>query len=288
MKALKALFLIVVVLVVLVVGGIAALLAFVDPNDYKDEIAARVRATTGRELVLEGPLELGLYPKIRLQAGPLRLGNAAGFGDEPFFAAERIQVAVATLPLLSRRLEMDKVILHGLNLNLARNAAGTTNWDDLAGDSAEADEERGGDGLAAIVLGGVDVQNGRVHYADATTGQEVTIDGITAETGALTLGEPVAFSLALSARANQPTLDSDVRLSGTVSYNLDDEHYVIAPLALETVMRGKHLPGGETRIDFGATIDINRAAETLTVSDLALSGLETSVTGAFAARDIED
>ncbi|MEQ8231038.1 MAG: AsmA family protein, partial [Gammaproteobacteria bacterium] len=288
MKALKALILIVVVLVVLVVGGVAAFLALVDPNDYKDEIAAKVREATGRELVLEGPLELGLYPKIRLQAGPLRLSNAAGFGDAPFFAAERIQVAVATLPLLSRRLEMDKVILHGLSVNLAKSADGTTNWADLAGEGAAEEEERGGDGLAAIVLGGVDIQNGRVHYSDATTGQEVTIADITAETGALTLGEPVAFSLALTATANQPTLDSDVKLTGTVSYNLDDEHYVIEPLALQTVMRGDHLSGGQATIDFGASIDINLDEETLTVSGLTLNGLGTEVSGAFAARDIED
>ena len=102
MKALKALILVLVVVVVLVVGGVAALLAFVDPNDFKEQIADQVREATGRELVLEGPLELGLYPKIKLRAGPLRLGNAPGFGDEPFFAAEEIQVAVATLPLLRK------------------------------------------------------------------------------------------------------------------------------------------------------------------------------------------
>ena len=288
MKALKALILVLVVVVVLVVGGVAALLAFVDPNDFKEQIADQVREATGRELVLEGPLELGLYPKIKLRAGPLRLGNAPGFGDEPFFAAEEIQVAVATLPLLRKRLEMDKVILHGLNVNLAKNEAGVSNWDDLAGGGAEDDEGRGGDGLAAIVLGGVDIQNGRVHYSDAASGQEVTIADIKAQTGALTLGEPVDFSLALTAKANQPTLDSDVNLTGTVSYNLDDEHYVIEPLALNTVMRGGHLPGGQAVIDFGAAIDINLDDETLTVSGLKLTGLGTDVSGEFAARDIED
>ncbi len=286
MKALKVLLLIVVLLLVIVVGGAVAFVSFADPNDFKDLIADKVRAATGRELTLSGPLEWGFYPKLRLRAGPLTLGNAAGFGEEPFFAADEIKVAVATLPLLSRRLEMDTVVLHGIAVNLERDAAGVSNWDDLAG-GGEA-EQHEGDGLAAIILGGVDVRDARVSYRDAVSGQEVTVSGINAATGALTFGEPVDFELALTAVANQPALDSDVKLTGTVSYNLDDEHYVVSPLALNTVLRGDHLPGGSATIDFGAAVDINLEDETVAVTGLALEGLGTSVSGSFNARDIED
>lgn len=286
MKVIKTLFILGLLLVVVVVGGVAAFIGFADPNDFKEQIAAKVREDTGRELRLDGPLEWGFWPKIHLRAGPLSLGNAAGFGDEPMFAADEIQIAVATLPLLSSRLEMDTVILHGINVNLARNEDGVSNWDDLA--SGDAQEERGGDGLASIVLGGVDIKDSRFSYRDDTTGQHFTISNLTATTGALTFGDPVDFALSLTAVANEPALDSDLKLTGTVSYNLDDEHYVISPLALNALLRGKQLPGGKANVDFGAVIDINLDEETATISDLRLDGLGTNVTGQFSATDIED
>src|SRR5690606_25999179 len=106
-------------------------------------------------------------------------------------------------------------------------------------------------------------------------------------TGELTFGDPVDFSLALTALANEPALDSDIKLDGTVSYNLDDEHYVISPLALNALLRGGHLPGGTANVDVGAIIDINMKQETATISDLSLTGLGTTAEGEFTARDIE-
>lgn len=285
MKVVKILLLTLVLVIVVVVGGIVAFVNFADPNDFKDLIADKVRAATGRELSLDGPLEIGIWPKIRLHAGPLALGNAAGFGDEPMLAVDKIQIAVATLPLLRNRLEMDTVVIHGLDVRLARNADGVSNFDDLAGDG---ETESGGSKLAAIVLGGVDIKDASVTWQDATTGQDAAISNITAQTGELTFGDPVAFSLALTAVANQPALDSDIKLTGTVAYDLADEHYVISPLALNAVLRGTQLPGGSANLDLGAVVDINMKQETATISALEFTGLGTSVAGELAARDIED
>jgi len=77
----------------LVVVVLAVALLF-DPNDYKDEIADRVEAATGRSLTLEGDLELGLFPWLSVDTGRIALGNAAGFGPEPFAELEGASVAI--------------------------------------------------------------------------------------------------------------------------------------------------------------------------------------------------
>lgn len=284
MKLIKTLLILVVVIVVLAVGGVAAFIGFADPNDFKGLIADKVREATGRELTIAGNLEWGFYPKLRLHTGAVSLSNAPGFGDEPFFAADEISIAVATLPLLSKRLEMDTVVLQGIALNLQKNDAGTSNWDDLA--SGEAAEDDSGGGLATIILGGVDVGNGRVSWTDASTGQNVEITNITAKTGALTFGDPVDFALSLTANANQPALDSDVSLTGTVSYDLDNEHYVISPLRLATLLRGKHLPDGKAEVNFGAVVDLNMDKGVVRISELALDGLDTTLAGDFLATEV--
>jgi uncharacterized protein involved in outer membrane biogenesis len=286
MKALKILVFLIVAAVIVVVGGGAALIAFSDPNDFKGLIADKVRDQTGRELALDGDLEWAFWPKLRLKAGPLSLSNAAGFGEEPMIAADHVEVAVATLPLLRERIEMDTIKLHGVVVNLAKNADGVTNWQDLAGEGGEP-EPRGG-GLASFVLGGVDIQDARLTWKDAAADQKITVSKLNVQTGALTFGDPIDFNASLTAVANKPALDGDVSLTGTVSYDLDDEHYQVTPLAFKTTLRGKHLPGGSATIEAGAEIDVNLADEIARVTGLRLSGLGTTVNGEFTATHIED
>ena len=286
MKALKLLILLLIVAFIIVVGGGAAFIAFSDPNDFKEMIAEKVREETGRTLSLDGDLEWAFWPKIRIKGGPLSLSNAAGFGDEPFLAADEVQIAVATMPLLRNRVEMDTIKLHGVVINLAKHSEGVTNWQDFVGEGEETESEAGG--LASIMLGGVDIKDARLTWTDATIDQQVTISKINVSTGELRFGDPIEFSLSLTAVANQPALDGDVSLTGTVSYDLDDEHYVIKPLAFESNLRGKHLPGGSAIIEAGAEIDINLAAETAQITGLKLTGLGTTVDGEFTATDIEN
>ncbi|MEM7540704.1 MAG: AsmA family protein [Pseudomonadota bacterium] len=292
MKVIKILLIVAVLAVLVIGGGVAAFLATLDPNDYREDIVKAVKEQTGRDLTIEGDLELGLWPQIKFRSGPIQLSNAPGFGDEPFFAAREMRLAVATMPLLSERVEMDTLIFHGIRVNLAKNAAGVTNWDDLAGEPADASggesQHEGGGGLAALILGGVDIQDTAITYKDETTGQDIKISDITVSTGPLTFGEPIEFKLSLSALANQPALDSDINLDATIAYDLDNERYTITPMNLVTLLRGKQLPGGEGKIEAVANIDANIAEEVVTISGLSLKGLGTDLSGELTATNIED
>ena len=287
MKAIKFLIILAIVFVVVVVGGVAAFFAFADPNDFKEQIIAQVREETGRELSLDGDLEWGFYPKIRLKAGPMSLSNAAGFGDEPFLAAEEFQVAVATMPLLKKQIEMDTVKLYRAEINLAKDAAGHTNWADLAGEADDKDDDRSGGEIATIVLGGVDIKDAKLTWKDATKGQEITVSKVNVGTGALTMGEPIAFNLSASTVSNQPALDADTKLDGTIAYDLDAETYHIEPLALDILMRGKKLPGGQANVKTNAVVDIDLDKGIASIQGLNLEGLGTKLTGNINATDIE-
>ena len=69
-----------VVVVLLIVAGVAVSLLF-DPNDYKDEITAAVQNATGRQLTLDGDLELAVFPTIRIAVGGAALSNAPGWAS---------------------------------------------------------------------------------------------------------------------------------------------------------------------------------------------------------------
>ena len=213
MKALLKLVLGLIGFVIVLVVAVGVAVATLDPNKHKDWIAAKVQEETGRTLAIDGPIALEIYPWLGVQADGVTVGNAPGFGPEPFLKLGHVHARLKFLPLLREQYEIDTVQLHGAVLNLARNKDGVSNWADLV--SAEPAESRPLP-LTAIVLGGVDVQKAQINWADATTGARYTLKDLTATTGALTYGKPIELALSLNGSANQPAVDGDVKLDGAI------------------------------------------------------------------------
>ena len=87
-----------------------------------------MEALTGRQLVLAGPvgLKLSLFPTVTLQ--DVALANMPS-GSRPEMArVGRVEAEFALLPLLSRRLELRRVVLRSPDLLLETDAEGRPNW----------------------------------------------------------------------------------------------------------------------------------------------------------------
>jgi uncharacterized protein involved in outer membrane biogenesis len=90
---------------------LGAVIAVVDPDDYKSDIAAAVEKATGRALSLSGPLRVSrsLWPTIEID--DVKLANLPG-GSRPDMArAERIEARLSLLSLLRRRIEVTSLTL---------------------------------------------------------------------------------------------------------------------------------------------------------------------------------
>ncbi|MEM7430318.1 MAG: AsmA family protein [Pseudomonadota bacterium] len=168
-----------------IVAAIAIAVLF-DPNDYKDDIALAVKEQTGRDLAITGDLELSVFPWVAIQVGETELSNGSGFGDEPFARFDAAKVGVRLLPLvLGGNVEAGTISLDGLNLNLAVNSAGRTNWQDFLdaadasateGDSQEIDDDtRTARSVSGFNVAGIEVTNTTLRYADATTDTAITL-----------------------------------------------------------------------------------------------------------------
>jgi len=60
-KPVKILLAIIAAMVFLIIIAIFTLPFFIDPNNFKPEIASRVKDKTGRELTLTGELKLSIF-----------------------------------------------------------------------------------------------------------------------------------------------------------------------------------------------------------------------------------
>ncbi len=96
-------------LVGVAVVAVVLVTLFVDPNDYKDDIERLAEQQTGRQLALDGDLRLSVFPWIAIEFGPASLGDAPGFGDEPFLALKQARLGIRFWPLLAGRVEIGTV-----------------------------------------------------------------------------------------------------------------------------------------------------------------------------------
>ena len=272
------------ILIVTVIVVVSAALMFFDPNQHKDFIVSKVEKATGRSFNIAGDIDLTFYPWLGLEADGITLGNAAGFGDEPFINADTVAMRIKTMPLLKKQYELDTLRLHGLDVNLAKNEQGVTNWDDLTSDKPE----KKSDPLqfAAVVLGGVDVKDAQISWHDMTSDQKIKITDLNVTTGELIYGAPVNLKVTLKAEANKPEVKSDLKLEGVLNYNLDTEIYSFKPIDLVATLTGKDVPGGSADLVFGAAVESNLKNDTVQIDDLSLDVLGTSIKGVVTANKI--
>ena len=205
------------VIAAVLIGGALILWLFFDPNDYRDDLAAMVEARTGRAFAIEDNLALAFFPWLGVETGRLRLGNAAGFGDEDFASVASAAVRVRLLPLLRGRLEIGTVELDGLELNLARDAEGRESWADLlvsaGGPSAGAPAAGAADPMfGEIDIAGIDVRDGIIFWRENTTEVRYVVSELSLRTGRIAPGLPVDTALGLQLVGVDPAFTA--RLDG--------------------------------------------------------------------------
>ena len=288
-KLIKLLLGLTVLLVVMVTIALVGVVVFFDPNEHKDFIISKVKDQTGRTFAITGDIELTYYPWLGLEADGVSLGNAQGFGDESFLRVESVAMRIKTLPLLKQQYELDTLKLKGLQVNLAKNKEGKTNWGDLVARPAETKDEKVQEPLqlAAVILGGVDIQDTSITWSDQGTGQEINVTNLDIATGELTYGAPIELTLAMKVAVNQPAISSDINLNGTLSYDLETEQYSFKPIDLIAKLAGENIPGGSTEMKLKAGALVNLADDTATVSDISLEGLGTIIKGNLVANNIQ-
>lgn len=274
------------ILTVLAIGAVVITLVYIDPNDYKDTIASKVKEETGRDLHIDGNISLSFYPWLGLDVEGVSLSNASGFGDMPFLETKVIKARAKLLPLLRKELEMDTLVLHGATVNLARNAEGVTNWDDLVKPQDETKASDQAMPLAALVLGGIDIKDANIHWRDMQQGVEYKITDANISTGELKLGDPIDITASLNASASKPALSAAIQFKGTVAYEDGGNVLALKPMLLEANVKGKEIPGGDALVNLSSEINVDLDKETAQIYALDLTAFDTQVKGKIEASEI--
>jgi AsmA protein len=232
------------------IAGVFAVLAIAvavfalrfDPNKAADDFAAEFQEKTGRELVIGGDIDLQIFPWLAVEVGEVRLGNAPGFGDEPFAAIDRARLSVRFWPLImSREVQVGAAELDGLDLNLEVNARGERNWSDLLeaedGEEVESPDVSGRE--AAFEISGVDVRNAAISYVHRPKGDAYSLSDVNISIGRLSSeGGTVPAKGSLRFDVQPVGYSGVIELETQVTFARDDGAVTFGKSSLEGTIEG--------------------------------------------------
>ncbi len=115
--------------ILLAVAGVAIFVATFDPNSHKAQIIAAVQAATGRELTIGGRIGLSLSLRPTLEVSDVALGNPPGFSRPQMATLQHLELRLALIPLLSKQIRVDQLLLRKPDILLETNAKGQSNWE---------------------------------------------------------------------------------------------------------------------------------------------------------------
>ena len=288
MKLLKWLVVGIVSLVLIVGIGLVVIVNSVDWNDYRETIQSQTAKHTGRELTITGDLSPSFFPWTGISIGGVTLANAEGFEGDLFAKVDSADVKVEVLPLLKREINVRSVELHGLNINLQRNAQGVTNWDDLtqreSTTTTETEEgtttevEGNSPTIAALAVGGINISGADVSWQDDMAGTDVQLSDFALKTGAIELNKPFDFSSTFNINSNSMSLQAGVKALAEVSVDLDNQVYGLSGLGLDLDAKGEQFPNGALVAALNGNLIAELANETVDVSGLVLKTMGIELT----------
>lgn len=276
MRPLVKLTVVAVVVAAITVTAAALYLALVfDANRYRPEIAAAAREATGRELVIDGDLALGLFPQPHVRVGAARLLNPQGF-DGAIVELASARADVRLLPLLRRQVQIDELVVDGLNLKLIKNRKGNNNWSDLFENKSEPSE---GSKQFGVSIHGIQLSAAAVSYRDESRKGELSLFEIELRTGRVGRAlAPVRLEAKLT--KTKPATAGAISLTGSAL--IDPESRTYAARGVRFTFTGDD--GVTATLKGDAALDFN--TQTLN-AEIVATLLDLSVDARLAAEAID-
>lgn len=172
--------------IIAVVVAAVAILSTMDFEQYRGLIEAEAKKATGRDLSLNGPIDLSISLTPAIVVEDVTFSNAEGGSRENMATLDRFEAQVELLPLISGDIKINRIVLVNGDILLETDANGTPNWQFQTADGADSDsssgESSGGGGSQKLPqVDSIAVENSRITYINGATGEQmsVAIDSLT-------------------------------------------------------------------------------------------------------------
>ncbi|WP_280154549.1 AsmA family protein [Piscinibacter sp. XHJ-5] len=181
-----------------------------DANRFKGTAIDWMRKERQRVLVIDGPIQLSVFPRIAVKLSKVSLSEARR--TDPFAALDEAGLAVDLWPLLRGEVVVDRIIAKGVRVTYLRDAQGRSNIDDLIKPQEKKPDtpEAGGGKPPRFDISGVDLADVRARVKDdmAKVDGELWLKSLTA--GRLADNTSTPLKLAAQFDFKQPALKGEL------------------------------------------------------------------------------
>ena len=189
----------------------------IDWNQYKGEIAAQAKAITGRDLTIDGDIQITVLPAPALVVKDVALANLEGATSPEMARLKSLEIRIALGPLLSGQIQVETIKLDTPVIELEVTGDGRRNWDfpapsgkekkDAGPPAADGAAPKAGPGLD-VRLDNFIIENGTLVYRDLKGGTVERVHGINARIAASSVTGP--FEMSGQAQVRGVPLDYDI------------------------------------------------------------------------------
>lgn len=176
---------------------------------FKPAMIEAVRQATGRELVIDGPIELSMYPAPGISARQVHFANAAGTKGAQMLDVRRVVVRPSLLALLQGRIEVGTLVLVRPVIVLETDADGKPNWEFTPGAGAAQPAGAPAAGFH-LAIGRLAIIRGTLKYTDPRTGRTTVAEDVRAQASVGSFEGP--FAIAGTATVNGLPLKLDLKV----------------------------------------------------------------------------
>lgn len=240
-----------------VVAALSSVPGLVNVEAYKPGLIQAVREATGRELVIDGPMRLRMFPVPGIGAGTVRFANAVGGKGAQMIDVRFVSVRPNWWALLRGRVEVGTLTLYQPTIVLETDANGVPNWEFKPGGNVNQAANAPSEGFH-LAVGRLEIVRGTISYTDPTTKTHYAAENV-------------------DAGATVRSFDGPFEIDGTATVNG-------VPLKLDMAFGAETPAGHSARLNFKVSsgeLDFKGAAAMLSL-DSKLQGHLTVKTGVLS------
>lgn len=252
-------------ILLLAIATIVAIVAFINPNDYKAQISEQVHHYTGRELTLQGNIAWSFFPWLGLRLNDAALSNTANFAAQPFAQVKHVDIKIKFLPLFYKQVEVATLALDGLEVHLIKNAQGITNWQGLDSSLQKNDQTAPDKSLGTtppkhhfnFSIATVDVTNGSITWDNQQDNQNINLTEFELHGKTIQQNQPFPVDLQFMVQSKQPDVHGPVKIATQLFANTDQQTYSFKQSHFICQLTGQTLPNKQLNLDLQGEVTIN-------------------------------
>ncbi|HUF76979.1 MAG TPA: AsmA family protein [Longimicrobiales bacterium] len=169
-----------------------------DSDEVAEWVTPRASAVLNRPVAF-GAAGLSLWPRPSVRVTDVEVGNLADFDGPALARIDAARLDVSWLPLVVGRVHVQRLVLEGVQLHLAIDEHGKSNFGDLVPSSAAP--ARALPEAVALRIRAISLSDGSLTFFDAEAGRSLGVSGIDAE-AVLAPGEEGGWRSTLAARSD--------------------------------------------------------------------------------------